>query len=90
MSFAPGLYRSSALKSRYRRSRTKNWQRLGHFPFKVFDWLQQITVIIATHWLVPRFTGPDIRAALGRARVHGPNIVKHFFFQEQSVFAARW
>jgi hypothetical protein len=46
----------------------------GYFPFKVFDWLQQITVIISIVWLVLRFTSPDVRAALVDTRVHGPNV----------------
>jgi hypothetical protein len=46
----------------------------GYFPFKVCDWVQQITVIISIAWLVLRFTSPDVRAAAGRSRVYGPNI----------------
>jgi hypothetical protein len=45
----------------------------GHRP-KLAAWLQRMTVIISILWLVLRFTRPDVRAALGDARVHGPNV----------------
>ena len=46
----------------------------GYFPFKLFDWLQEVTVIISIVWLVVRFSSSDVRAGLRSARVHGPNV----------------
>ena len=46
----------------------------GHFPFKLFDWLQEITVIISIVWLILRLTSSDVRASVRSARVNGPNV----------------
>lgn len=60
----------------------------SQFPFKMFDGLQQITVIISIAGLILRFTRLDVRAALGDRRVHGQNVEVFLLLAAIGLFGA--